>query len=43
MSAHFSGNAWVFPGTDRRLLKVQFSFLLMVRKRSMNHTFKAVS
>ncbi|MFU2328427.1 MFS transporter [Pseudomonas sp. NFX98] len=30
MSAHFSGNAWGFPGTDRRLLKVQFSFLLMV-------------
>lgn len=30
MSANSSGNAWGFPGTDRRLLKVQFSFLLMV-------------
>jgi DHA3 family macrolide efflux protein-like MFS transporter len=30
MSAHFSGNAWGFSGIDRRLLKVQFSFLLMV-------------
>ncbi|RKS20277.1 MFS transporter [Pseudomonas sp. WPR_5_2] len=30
MSALFSGNTWGFPGTDRRLLKVQFSFLLMV-------------
>jgi DHA3 family macrolide efflux protein-like MFS transporter len=30
MSAHFSGNAWGFLGTDRRLLKIQFSFLLMV-------------
>lgn len=30
MSAHFSGNAWDFPGIDRRLLKIQFSFLLLV-------------
>lgn len=30
MSAHFSGNAWGCTGTDRRLIKVQFSFLLMV-------------
>jgi MFS family permease len=30
MSAHFSGNAWGFPNIDRRLLKVQFSFFLMV-------------
>lgn len=30
MSANFSGFMWGFPGIDRRLLKVQFSFLLMV-------------
>ena len=30
MSAHFSGITWGFPDIDRRLLKVQFSFLLMV-------------
>ncbi|EJN19240.1 Major Facilitator Superfamily transporter [Pseudomonas sp. GM78] len=30
MSAHFSGNTWGFTGTDRHLIKVQFSFLLMV-------------
>ncbi|CAH0280887.1 hypothetical protein SRABI123_03930 [Pseudomonas sp. Bi123] len=30
MSANFSGITWGFPGIDRRLLKVQFSFLLMV-------------
>lgn len=30
MSANSSGITWGFPGIDRRLLKVQFSFLLMV-------------
>ncbi|UZE17042.1 MFS transporter [Pseudomonas sp. B21-054] len=30
MSASSSGITWGFPGIDRRLLKVQFSFLLMV-------------
>lgn len=30
MSANFPGFMWGFPGIDRRLLKVQFSFLLMV-------------
>jgi MFS family permease len=30
MSPIFSGITWGFPGIDRRLLKVQFSFLLMV-------------
>lgn len=30
MSANFSSITWVFRGIDRRLLKVQFSFLLMV-------------
>lgn len=30
MNANFSGSKWGIPGIDRRLLKVQFSFLLMV-------------
>ncbi|WP_339502897.1 MFS transporter [Pseudomonas silesiensis] len=30
MSANFPGFMWGFPSIDRRLLKVQFSFLLMV-------------
>lgn len=30
MTPNFSGITWGFPGIDRRLLKVQFSFLLMV-------------
>ncbi|MDQ0121788.1 MFS family permease [Pseudomonas lini] len=30
MSANFPGFMWGFPGIDRRLLKMQFSFLLMV-------------
>ncbi|WLG96002.1 MFS transporter [Pseudomonas sp. FP198] len=30
MNANFSGSKWAIPGIDRRLLKVQFSFLLMV-------------
>jgi MFS family permease len=30
MSPYFAGITWGFPGIDRRLLKVQFSFLLMV-------------
>ena len=30
MPAYFSANTWGFPGTDRRLLKIQFSFFLMI-------------